>query len=190
VKRTLQLLKQHFKPDAVSEGPAGSLAIGGGGLTGTISSWFGTGYYGRGYGFSKWVCLPLVGSWEVGVKTCYRHTLVFYCQHCPPQNASFFFLHFLKVYFRALKVAVFLCSDPLLYPVLFAGASAQSYGATPQLSHDHRTQFTFVLQTLTLWVEVMQHLPKLWCLADEDLLAGDGCVVTTHADEQTSHKKD
>lgn len=79
-----------------------SLALGGGGLSGILSSLAGTGFYGRGYG---------LGS---------------------------------------------------------------SYGASSKLSHDHRTQFTYVFQTLTLWREVMGSMHKLWCLADADLLSSGG----------------
>lgn len=50
--RALQLLTQHFRPDAVApHGP--SLALKGGGLAGTLSSWLGRGYYGRGYGLGE-----------------------------------------------------------------------------------------------------------------------------------------
>lgn len=38
------------------------------------------------------------------------------------------------------------------------------------LSHDHSTQYRFVLQSLTLWKEIMQKLPKLWFAADEDMI--------------------
>ncbi len=33
-----------------------------------------------------------------------------------------------------------------------------SYGAKAKLSHDHRTQFAFVSQTLALWREVMLNM--------------------------------
>ena len=48
------------------------------------------------------------------------------------------------------------------------------WGAKAKLSHDHRTQFVFCHQTFTLWREVMTHMYKLWCLADEDLLSSSG----------------
>ena len=38
------------------------------------------------------------------------------------------------------------------------------------LSHDHATQFTFVYQSLSLWREIMRNMPKLWLLADSDML--------------------
>ena len=37
------------------------------------------------------------------------------------------------------------------------------------LSHNHATQFKFVLQTLTLWREIMSNMPKLWLCADLDM---------------------
>ena len=39
------------------------------------------------------------------------------------------------------------------------------------MTHDHRTQYTFVLQSLTLWKEIMLNLPKLWYYADHDMLS-------------------
>jgi hypothetical protein len=47
-----------------------------------------------------------------------------------------------------------------------------SYGARSKLTHDHKTQFTFVFQTFTLWRFIMKGMYKLWCLADHDLLSG------------------
>ncbi|KAH9256947.1 hypothetical protein BASA81_004768 [Batrachochytrium salamandrivorans] len=40
-----------------------------------------------------------------------------------------------------------------------------------KLSHDHRTQFTFVFQTLMLWKQVMNDFFRLWIGAENDLLA-------------------
>ena len=48
------------------------------------------------------------------------------------------------------------------------------WGAKAKLSHDHSTQFTFVLQTFSLWREIMRNMFKLWYLADADLLSGGG----------------
>jgi hypothetical protein len=42
-----------------------------------------------------------------------------------------------------------------------------------KLTHDHNTQFTFVLQSLTLWREVMHDLFHLWICSDADML--DDC---------------
>merc|ERR1712216_166845 len=38
------------------------------------------------------------------------------------------------------------------------------------LSHNHRTQYTFVLQSLLLWREIMGNMFALWQLTEEDLL--------------------
>ena len=40
-----------------------------------------------------------------------------------------------------------------------------------RLTHSHQRQFTYVLQTLTLWREIAHEMFKLWCMADEDMLA-------------------
>ena len=37
------------------------------------------------------------------------------------------------------------------------------------LTHSHSTQYTFVLQTLTLWREICERMYKLWLMADADL---------------------
>jgi hypothetical protein len=37
------------------------------------------------------------------------------------------------------------------------------------LSHNHATQFKFVLQSLSLWREIMSAMPKLWICADVDM---------------------
>jgi len=39
-----------------------------------------------------------------------------------------------------------------------------------RLSHPHKQQFQYCLQTLTLWREIQNDMFKLWCLAEEDLL--------------------
>lgn len=98
VERILSMLTTNFTPASAEKGF--SLALGGGGITGIVSSYAGSSYYGRGYG---------LGS---------------------------------------------------------------SYGARSKLGHDHKTQFTFVFQTFTLWREIMKNMYKLWCLADHDLLSG------------------
>jgi len=38
------------------------------------------------------------------------------------------------------------------------------------LTHNHRTQYTFVLQTLLLWREIMGNMFALWQMTEEDLL--------------------
>jgi len=39
-----------------------------------------------------------------------------------------------------------------------------------RLSHPHKQQFQYCLQTLTLWREIQNDMFKLWCLAEDDLL--------------------
>ena len=52
----------------------------------------------------------------------------------------------------------------------FGGFSSRYMNNSACLSHDHATQYTFVLQSLLLWREIMWHLPKLWQYAESDLL--------------------
>mmetsp|Transcript_986 Transcript_986/g.991 ORF Transcript_986/g.991 Transcript_986/m.991 type:complete len:247 (-) Transcript_986:1-741(-) len=52
----------------------------------------------------------------------------------------------------------------------FYGYSQRYFGGGACLSHDHKTQFTFVLQSLCLWKEIMISMPRLWLLADQDML--------------------
>ncbi|KAI0309587.1 hypothetical protein OF83DRAFT_1071831 [Amylostereum chailletii] len=40
-----------------------------------------------------------------------------------------------------------------------------------RLSHDHAKQYTFVLQSLTLWREILHDMFHLWSLAEQDLLS-------------------
>ena len=47
------------------------------------------------------------------------------------------------------------------------------------LSHDHATQFKFVLQSFTLWHEIMYNMPKLWLFADDDMTTQDYRLVDT-----------
>lgn len=42
--------------------------------------------------------------------------------------------------------------------------------AGARLSHNHQRQYTFVLQSMTLWREVLDNMFQLWHLAEEDLL--------------------
>jgi len=42
-----------------------------------------------------------------------------------------------------------------------------------RLSHPHSQQHQYCLQTLTLWREIQNDMFKLWCLAEEDLLAAN-----------------
>ena len=54
--------------------------------------------------------------------------------------------------------------------ISFGGFSSRFTNNSACLSHDHATQYTFVLQSLLLWREIMYFLPKLWQYADADLL--------------------
>ncbi|KAH7923662.1 hypothetical protein BV22DRAFT_1036079 [Leucogyrophana mollusca] len=40
-----------------------------------------------------------------------------------------------------------------------------------RLSHDHAKQYAFVLQSLTLWREILHDMFRLWSLAEQDLLS-------------------
>ncbi|KAJ3165144.1 hypothetical protein HDU88_004864 [Geranomyces variabilis] len=40
-----------------------------------------------------------------------------------------------------------------------------------RLSHDHSKQYAYVLQSLTLWREIMQDMFQVWMLAEQDLLS-------------------
>ncbi|KAF8592747.1 hypothetical protein K439DRAFT_1379083 [Ramaria rubella] len=40
-----------------------------------------------------------------------------------------------------------------------------------RLSHDHAKQYSYVLQSLTLWREILHEMFHLWCLAEDDLLS-------------------
>ena len=55
------------------------------------------------------------------------------------------------------------------YSYGFSFSSLNYRGDGACLSHDHGTQFTFVLQSLTLWRNIMTNMPKLWMLADTDM---------------------
>ena len=39
-----------------------------------------------------------------------------------------------------------------------------------RLTHSHERQFNYVLQSLTLWREIVNDMFRLWCLAEQDLL--------------------
>lgn len=61
----------------------------------------------------------------------------------------------------------------------FGGYSSSYSGGGACLSHDHPTQYTFVLQSLTLWKEIMSRMPKLWMLADLDMTRESYRLVDT-----------
>ena len=53
---------------------------------------------------------------------------------------------------------------------VYGGYSSTFNGSGACLSHSHSTQYSFVLQSLTLWCEIMRHMPRLWALAEADML--------------------
>ena len=61
----------------------------------------------------------------------------------------------------------------------YGGYSSKYSGQGACLSHDHRTQYTFVKQSLMLWEKVMQFMPRLWLAADEDMLANSYRLADT-----------
>ena len=48
-----------------------------------------------------------------------------------------------------------------------------------RLSHSHQRQYTFVLQSLTLWREISHDMFKLWYLAEQDLLSSHYTLADT-----------
>jgi hypothetical protein len=48
-----------------------------------------------------------------------------------------------------------------------------------RLSHSHQRQYTFVLQSMTLWREVLDNMFQLWHLAEEDLLDEEHAYALT-----------
>jgi hypothetical protein len=52
----------------------------------------------------------------------------------------------------------------------FAAYSQKYFGTGACLAHDHKTQYFFVLQSLSLWREIMVSMPRLWLFADLDML--------------------
>eukprot|EP00927_Polykrikos_kofoidii_P029902 TRINITY_DN2578_c0_g1_i1.p1 TRINITY_DN2578_c0_g1~~TRINITY_DN2578_c0_g1_i1.p1 ORF type:complete len:618 (-),score=106.73 TRINITY_DN2578_c0_g1_i1:36-1829(-) len=51
--------------------------------------------------------------------------------------------------------------------------------AGARLSHSHQRQYTFVLQSMTLWREVLDNMFQLWHLAEEDLLDEEHAYALT-----------
>jgi hypothetical protein len=50
-----------------------------------------------------------------------------------------------------------------------------------RLTHSHRRQYAYVLQSLWLWKEVQRHMFRLWFLSDDDLL-GERAIPYTMTD--------
>jgi hypothetical protein len=62
---------------------------------------------------------------------------------------------------------------------MYSGYSSSFMGSGSMLSHSHATQYKFVLQSLTLWKEIMSTMPKLWLLADSDMMTESYRLVDT-----------
>jgi hypothetical protein len=53
-----------------------------------------------------------------------------------------------------------------------------SYGREgSKLTHDHHTQFTFVLQSLLLWREIINNMFRLWFMTEQDLLGASSYML-------------
>ena len=74
-------------------------------------------------------------------------------------------ISYLKQYFHPHK-----CD-----PEYSLSISCGSAGA--RLSHSHERQYHYVLQSLTLWREVLHDMLGLWCLAEKDLLSPKNSYV-------------
>lgn len=55
--------------------------------------------------------------------------------------------------------------------ITYGGFSSKYFGGGACLNHDHKTQYMFVKQSLLLWREIMHFMPKLWLLADADMIS-------------------
>ncbi|KAF9236230.1 hypothetical protein BU15DRAFT_50382 [Melanogaster broomeanus] len=69
-------------------------------------------------------------------------------------------IHHLKTYFHPTQA-----KDPKHSLAIRSGKG----GA--RLSHDHAKQYAYVLQSLTLWREILHDMFRLWSLAEQDLLS-------------------
>ncbi|KAA8490471.1 UPF0652 protein [Porphyridium purpureum] len=73
-------------------------------------------------------------------------------------------IHLLEHLFHPEKMA---SADPAMMLSIVRGRD----GA--RLTHDHRRQYNYVLQSLRLWREISHRMFKLWYLAEQDLLDPD-----------------
>lgn len=62
--------------------------------------------------------------------------------------------------------------DPKKYEPDFS-LSIQAGKGGARLSHGHEKQYQYVLQSLSLWREVLHDMFKLWTFAEDDLLSED-----------------
>jgi hypothetical protein len=86
--------------------------------------------------------------------------------HCGTTRANSYDLPLGLPYFLCIPVSP---SSFDLYRSSLYGYSSSYSGGGACLSHDHGTQFRFVLQSFTLWREIMSCMPRLWMLADHDM---------------------
>jgi hypothetical protein len=65
------------------------------------------------------------------------------------------------------------------YTSYLSGFSNSYSGGGAKLGHTHEEQFKFVQQTFALWHEIMQSMPRLWTLADQDMLSESYSIADT-----------
>ncbi|KZT24561.1 hypothetical protein NEOLEDRAFT_1163261 [Neolentinus lepideus HHB14362 ss-1] len=61
--------------------------------------------------------------------------------------------------------------DPLQAKDSKSSLAIRSGKGGARLSHDHAKQYAYVIQSLTLWREILHDMFQLWCLAEQDLLS-------------------
>jgi hypothetical protein len=81
----------------------------------------------------------------------------FLLQHRDPVQRM---IGYLKRYFGPQLAVV----DDAYSLAIFGGVDGS------RLSHSHEKQYNYVLQSLTLWREILNDMFRLWCLAEEDML--------------------
>ncbi len=92
-----------------------------------------------------------------------------WCLYSIGDNRSFLLQHrdpvqrmiaYLKRYFGPQQAV----ADDAYSLAIFGGVDGS------RLSHSHEKQYNYVLQSLTLWREILNDMFRLWCLAEEDML--------------------